>query len=214
MFEQIFERLYYVSRHAAAPFAEERERYLAECVRRGEARVTVKRKADELYWVAHKLHVYRDLHLTLDQVRAAALDCDWKDRERAYGRKLNRRSTREQFVDSARPWLRYLGYLPRLVAPIPFQVQLDQFCRWARDERGLTQATVKQYFKTIKLFLRWYGDLDRPLSNVQINDIDAYLAHGSDRGWCRITVSNTAAALRTFFRYGASQRWVPATLAR
>jgi len=106
MFEQIFERLYYVSRHAAAPFAEERERYLAECVRRGEARVTVKRKADELYWVAHKLHVYRDLHLTLDQVRAAALDCDWKDRERAYGRKLNRRSTREQFVDSARPWLR------------------------------------------------------------------------------------------------------------
>jgi len=110
MFHHIFYRRRTVARHAAAPYAEERERYLAESLRRGEARVTVKRKAEELYWVAYKLNVYRDLRLTLDQVRAAALDCDWKDRERAYGRKLNRRSTREQFVDSARRWLRYLGY--------------------------------------------------------------------------------------------------------
>jgi site-specific recombinase XerD len=99
-----------------------------------------------------------------------------------------------------------------VVAPIPFHARLEQFSRWAREERGFTQATVNQYFKTVKLFLRWYGTLDRPLSQVRISDIDAYLAHGGHRGWCRITVSNTATALRTFFRYGASEKWAPTTL--
>jgi site-specific recombinase XerD len=213
MFEQIFKRSYYVSRHATAPYAEERRQYLAECVHRGDARVTVRQKAEEVYWVACKLSVYGDLHVSLGQVRAAALDCDWKDRERACGHKLNRPAVRGGFVNSARCWLRFLGYLPRFEAPIPFYTQLEQFCRWAREERGFTEASVNQYFKCVKLFLRWYGNLDRPLSEILVNDIDAYLEHGSAKGWCRKTLSNMVAALRAFFRYGASQAWVRPMLA-
>lgn len=208
MFERIFKRSYYVAHHAAAPFPQERERYLAVCVRRGDAKEVVRQKAEELYWVACRLSVYSDLHVTLDQVRAAALDCDWRDRERACRRKLNRRATRTRFVQYARRWLRFLGCLRQCEAPIPFHARLEQFCRWGKEERGFTEATVNQYFKSIRLFLRWYGDLDRPLSEVNINDIDAYLVHGSAQGWCRKTVGNMVAALRAFFRYGASQGWV------
>ena len=213
MFEKIFRRRYYVARHASAPFAEERRRYLAECVRRGDARVVVRQKAEELYWVACRLSVYGNLHLTLDQVRAAALDCDWKDRECAGIRRLHLPATRMRFVKYAQRWLQFLGYLRQSEAPIPFQARLELFCRWVREERGFTAATVNQYFKCVRLFLRWYGDLDRPLSEVQLNDIDVYLAHGSAQGWCRKTVSNMVAALRAFFRYGASQGWVRPTLA-
>jgi site-specific recombinase XerD len=213
MFERIFRRRYYVARHAAAPYAEERQRYLAECVRRGDARVVVRQKAEELYWVACKLSVYGDLHVTLDQVRAAALDCDWRDREHACSRKLNPCATRTRFVKYAQRWLRFLGCLRQCEAPIPFHARLDQFCRWAREERGFTEATVNQYFKCVRLFLRWYGDLDRPLLKVQLNDIDAYLTQGGAQGWCRKTVSNMVAALRAFFRYGASQGWAQSTLA-
>lgn len=213
MFERIFKRDYYVARHAAAPFAEERQRYLAECARRGDAKEIVRQKAEELYWVAWRLSVYGDLHVTIDQVRAAALDCDWRDRERACSRKLNRRATRTRFVMYARGWLRFLGCLRQIEAPIPFRARLEQFCRWAKEERGFTEATVYQYLKSVRLFLRWYGGLDRPLSEVQLNDIDTYLTHGSARGWCRKTVSNMVAALRVFFRYGASQGWVRPTLA-
>jgi site-specific recombinase XerD len=213
MFEQIFKSPYHVARHAAAPYAEERRRYLTECARRGDTKVVVRQKAEELYWVACKLSVYGDLHVTLAQVRAAALDCDWRDRERACGRKLDRRAARTRFVEYAGRWLRFLGYLPRVEAPIPFQKQLEQFCRWAREERGFTGASVNQYFKSIKLFLRWYGDLTRPLSEVRINDVDRYLVQGGTKRWCRVTVSNMAGTLRTFFRYGASQGWVLPTLA-
>jgi integrase/recombinase XerD len=213
MFEKIFKRRYYIARHASAPFAEERERYLAECAHRGDARAIVRQKAEELYWVAWRLSVYGDLHVTLSQVRAAALDCDWRDRERACSRKLNRPATRARFVMYARGWLRFLGCLRQCEAPIPFHARLEQFCRWAKEERGFTEATVSQYVKCIRLFLRWYGDLQRPLSVVQLNDIDTYLTHGSVQGWCRKTVSNMVAALRAFFRYGASQGWVRPTLA-
>ena len=213
MFEQIFKRRYYVARHAAAPFAEQRQQYLAECIRRGDAKVVVRQKAEELYWVACRLSVYGDLHLTRDQIRAAALDCNWSDRERACNRKLNPMATRTRFVNFAQRWLGSLGYLRQCEAPIPCQAQLEQFCRWAREERGFTAATVNQYSKCVRLFLRWYGDLHRSLSEVQLSDIDAYLAHGGTRGWRRKTVSNMVAALKTFFRYGASQAWVSPRLA-
>jgi integrase/recombinase XerD len=213
MFEKLFQRPYWIARHSTAPYAEERERYLTACAQRGDSRWTLIRKAEEVYWVACRLSVYGDLHVTLDRVLAAAMDCDWKDRERACGRKLNRPLTRERFVHDAQRWLEYLGYLPRFVAPIPFQAQLERFCRWVSEERGLTEATVNQYCHCVKLFLQWYDDRGRSLSEVQIGDIDAYLAHGSAKGWCRITVSNVAGALRTFFGYGASQGWVCPTLA-
>jgi integrase/recombinase XerD len=213
VFEQIFKRRYYVSRHAAAPFAEERERYLAECIRRGDAKVVVRQKAEELYWVACRLSVYGDLHLTLEQIQAAALDCNWGDRERACSRRLNPRATRIRFVKFAQRWLGSLGYLRQCEAPIPFRAQLEQFCRWARDERGFTAATVNQYLKCVRLFLRWHGDRHRSLSELQLNDIDAYLAHGGTHGWCRKTVSNMVAALKAFLRYGASQAWVSPRLA-
>jgi hypothetical protein len=37
MFEQFFKRPSVVARHANAPFADERRRYLAECARRGDS---------------------------------------------------------------------------------------------------------------------------------------------------------------------------------
>jgi integrase/recombinase XerD len=211
MFEQLFRRSSVVARHESAPYADERRRYLSECARRGDSRSTLALKAEDLFWVARKLSVYPKLRVTIQQVRAVAHD--WRDRERACGRSLNTRFTRERFVHTARIWLRYLDYLPPPLDPVPFQPQLDAYCNWARDERGFTDATIKRYHNNIKLFLRWYGTLKRPLSAVQVNDVDAYLAHGSEHGWCRITVNNVAGGLRAFFRYCALQRWTSLELA-
>jgi site-specific recombinase XerD len=211
MFEQLFERPSAVARHANAPYADERRRYLAYCERRGDSRSTLLLKADDLLWVARKLSVYPDLRVTIQQVRAVARH--WNDRERACGRRLDSDFTRERFVQTARAWLRYLGYFPPPLEPIPFQSQLDEYCSWARNERGLSDATIKRYHHNIKRFLRWYGILERPLSVMRVNDVDAYLAQGSEQGWCRITVNNIAGALRAFCRYCALQRWTRLDLA-
>jgi hypothetical protein len=56
----------------------------------------------------------------------------------------------------------------------------------------LTEATVRQFYSQIKHFLCWYGVFERDLADVQVGDVDAYLARGSARGWCRITANNVA----------------------
>lgn len=211
MFEQLFKRPSVVARHANAPFADERRRYLTECARRGESRSTLLLKAEDLFWVAHKLRGYPTLQVTIQQVRAAAHD--WQERERACGHGLNTRFTCARFVQTARGWLHYLGYFPPTPEPIPFQPQLDEYCRWAKEERGFSDATTKRYHHTVGQFLRWYGTRGRPLSAVGPNDIDGYLAQGNGQAWSRITVNNVATALRAFFRYCALRRWTPLDLA-
>jgi integrase len=162
--------------------------------------------------VARKLSVYPDLRqVTMEDVRALA--DDWRSRERACGRALNTAFTRQRYMRLAAAWLRFLGHLKVPEEPIPFHAQLQQYCQWARDERGLTEATVRQFYSQIKHFLCWYGVFERDLADVQVGDVDAYLARGSARGWCRITVNNVAVGLRAFFRYCSQRQWTRAHLA-
>jgi site-specific recombinase XerD len=211
MFAQLFVRPSVVARYVNAPYPEERRRYLVYCAQRGDSRSTLLLKARELLWVARKLSVYPDLDVTIDQVRAVA--GSWGERERACGQQLTSRWTTRRFVDVAGAWLRHLGYLRRPVAPIPFHGQLVEYGQWATHERGLRETTIALHHRTVADFFRWYGARGQPLAAVQVTDIDAYLARGSDHGWCRVTVHNVAAALRAFFRYGADRGWVPRSLA-
>lgn len=208
MFDQLFRRPWVIARHLGAPFAEERAQYLTDCARRGDTRKTLLLKARELLWVARKLSAYSDLQqVTAEQLRAAA--CGWKERERAWGRKLAARWTRQRFIDVASAWLRSRGGLRQAVRPIPFQAQLNEYCGWAERERGLRETTIAHWRGNLERFLGWYGLLGRPLSELQLKDVDAYLAHGSDQlHWRRVTLHGICVALRAFLRYGAEHGWI------
>jgi site-specific recombinase XerD len=206
MFNQLFKCPATIRRHLKAPYAQERQQYLAARARQGNTRSTLLFTALDLLWVSRKLSIYPDLRtVTMEQVRAVA--DDWKKRERACGRPLNKAFTRQRYLRLAASWLRFLGHLRAPTQPVPFELRLQQYCRWAREERGLSEATVKQFFSQIRHFLQWYGTLGRDLADVQASDVDSYLAHGGARGWCRITVNNVATALRAFFRYCTQRHW-------
>jgi integrase/recombinase XerD len=206
MFNQIFERPATIRRHLEAPYAQERQQYLSARARQGNTRSTLQFTAQDLLWVACKLSIYPDLRaVTMEQVCAVA--DDWKKRERACGRPLNQAFTRQRYLRLAASWLRFLGHLHTPTQAILFGHRLQEFCRWAREERGLSEATVKQFSSQIRHFLQWYGSLGRDFADVQVSDIDTYLAHGGAHGWSRITVSNVATALRAFFRYCTQQHW-------
>lgn len=211
MFDRLFSRPWVVSRHAKAPFAEERIRYLAYCEQRGDTRATLLLKARELLWIARRLRKYPDLDVSMAQLWG--LTGHWRDRECACGQRLNKQWSRRRFIHVATAWLRYLGYLRKPEAPIPFQARMEEFCLWALHERGLSPTTIEASRRQITQFLRWYGELEQPLEQIRATDIDAYLADGHHRGWSRITVHNVAGALRAFFRYGAQQGWCTVNLA-
>ncbi|MCI0352107.1 MAG: site-specific integrase [Acidobacteriales bacterium] len=163
------------------------------------------RKAEQLLWIAGQLSRYPDLHVTIDQIRA--LVSDYSDGQNIGGPKLHLLATRKRLFGTACAWLRHLGYLREPVEQIPFGSRLDEYCNWARQERGLSPASIGRFHRTIRQFLRWYGPLGRPLSAIHANDIDAYLAFGSGQGWVRVTIRNVVDALRAFFRFGAEQGW-------
>jgi integrase/recombinase XerD len=211
MFDQLFTRASTVARHATAPFAEERIRYLEYCRQRGDSLAWQLRKADHLLWIARKLSKHPDLQVTIDQIRAVVGDCS--DGENTAGPKLHLLSTRKRLIGNACAWLRYLGQLREPVEQIPFGSRLDEYCEWAKQERGLSDASIDRFGRTIRQFLRWYGPLGRPLSGIHANDVDAYLAFGSGQGWARVTIRNVVDALRAFFRFGAHQGWCPPHLA-
>lgn len=211
MFDQLFSRRSTRSKHAGAPFAEERSRYLEHCTERGDSCWTVLRKAHDLLWFCLQLNGRIDLNLSIEQVRA--LVHDGADREDLRGPRLALASTRIRLIGHACAWLRYLGSFRESIELIPYGSRLDEYRNWASRERGLTEASIDRFGRSITAFLRWFAALDRPLDSVNINDVDAYLAVGNDRGWTRVTQCNVVYALRAFFRYGAQQRWCSPRLA-
>lgn len=206
MFDLLFKRPATVRRHLEAPYVQERQQYLAEQARQGNTHSTLQFTAQDLLWIACKLSIYPDLRtVTMEQVRARA--DDWKKRERACGRSLNKACTRQRYLRLAASWLRFLGHLHAPAQPIPFEPRLQEYCRWAKEERGLSEATVKQFSSQIGHFLRWYGTLGRDLAEVRVGDVDTYLAQGGAYGWSRITMNNVATALRAFFHYCTQRHW-------
>lgn len=211
MFETLFQRPSIIARHQNAPFATERASYLTHCTEQGYSRATLLYKARELIWVARKLSVYPDLRLTFEQVDAVAKD--WDARQCSCGQRLSEYWVRRRFIEVARPWLRFLGYWHQPVEPIPFAEQLEAHAEWMSIDRGLADTTIERHRGYIGQFLRWYGARRSTLGEIQLADIDTFLAEGGDKGWCRISVSNMATALRAFFRYGATRGWHPKGLA-
>jgi integrase/recombinase XerD len=209
MFDRLFTRASTVAQHTTAPYAEERARYLQYCERRGDSRSTILCKAHDLLWISRKLSD-RDLPSTIDQVREVVIG---EDPQRTNGPHLDLLPTRRRLTGHACAWLRYLGYLREPDEQTPFGSRVGEYCEWARQQRGLTADSVRQFRGTIRRFLRWFGLLGRPLSSLHVRDIDAYLAFGSAQGWARVTIRNTVEALRAFFRYGAQQGWTRAHLA-
>jgi integrase/recombinase XerD len=85
--------------------------------------------------------------------------------------------------------------------------QLEEYCRWALEERGFTTATVQQSRWHMTYFLTWCTSRGRGVADVTINDIDAYFVAQSRRRWCRRTINTVAKILRMFFRFAAKQNW-------
>jgi integrase/recombinase XerD len=211
MFEELHLCAYGVARHRNAPFADERARYLSYCADRGDALATLQSKANRLVYIARWLSACPNLEAAIEQLKAIAHCRD--DREYAAIQRLNTRWTQERFIRFARPWLRFLGWWREPVVRLPFQEQLEQHSHWMRTERGMTEMTIGSQQRYVTQFLRWYGAKGRPLPEVQVIDIDLYLAEGGATRWCRRSVWDVATALRAFFRYGATQGWCPLHLA-
>lgn len=205
MFQRLLSAATALRRHRDAPFAVERERYLQHCFDLGATRAALRVKSNELLWAAQLFSADALRGVDTEQLQVIA------DRRTSVHKG---RTTGRRFIEITRPWLRFLGWWREPEVVFEFQADLDQYCRWMSDERGFSDMTVTDWRGRMRLFLQWCSATGRELRRLHPSDIDRYFIEEGSQRWSRVSVSNTAAALRIFLRYAATQGWCDPRLAQ
>jgi integrase len=182
--------------HDDAPFADERNRYLRYCAERGATSASIKIKRNELLWIATRLRPD-----TCEGIGIEALQRIANERQSLHGAVTAAR----RVIDIGRPWLRFLGWWREPTILLQCQGQLDRYVTWMRDERGFTLSSVEQWSRIIGRFLGWCERTNRQLGGLCVEDIDAYFVTQGTERWSRVSMANTASALRGFLRFSAMQ---------
>jgi len=174
MFEKLFGKASAVIHHQAAPYAAERERYLAHCVQKGYKPKHVKRIAAVLLAVVHEMRDCADLKIDEQQLQAITVRAARMHRK--YSRAANIRDFHTLFVREARRWLRFLGRFQETnIQPLRFADRLEDFTAWMEHERGLSPYTIDTRRRYGESFLRWFEERQRPFSSICVKDVDQYL---------------------------------------
>ena len=110
------------------------------------------------------------------------------------------RSVAEGMIEFALPGWRRVN--PRSKPAVPFSASAPGFWGFIRDERGLSEATVRQY-------VHWLRRFEEYLQRVGCGDLaalsppllSAFVTEIAVRGYAAYTVSTLVGVLRTFLRY-------------
>ena len=203
MFDSLFKYPAVVSRHREAPFANERESYLAHRAKDGASLATLHRFARELLVVVREMDL-QPTTISVDAIESAAVR--WSCRQKRRGRAGTLCWSRSLFVQVAQDWLRFLGRLQEAeVNLVCYAAMIQDFTRFLRAERGLSAATIRNYEWYVDKFLGWLNALGRALATTSVLDVDAFIAQ--HHNWSRVTSACCAKSLRSFFRHAARHRW-------
>ena len=207
MFEAIFTRRCAIVRHERGPMAAERCRYLIHLKERGLSKKTLYERAEYVFWVARRLKLTPDTHLSLNQINAVTKR--WTCRRRPpHGRAKQSVWTREVFRIVARDWLRFMN---RLIPPAPwsnpYAAFVQEFSDYMQNGRGLSERTIGNRCWFVRKFLDRIVKGGQKFSTLKLKHIDEVLAWQGSQGYTRIAVSSYARALRAFFKYCESRGW-------
>lgn len=208
MFESLFVRPYRIKAHREAPLGEHRLRYLQHLKDAGAKRSTLRRHANDQLSLLRLLDLREGDRVSVSQIEAAA--ADWS---RPAGRRCHHWASPKvttRFVGHAIGWLRFLGWLEEtaVAARHLHGPDIATYEAWLRSERGLSEATIRDYRDAADQFFDWLATNDIPLASVTINDIDGAIAAKAARGTCgRRTVHDYAQRLRAFLRFAGDRGW-------
>jgi site-specific recombinase XerD len=206
IFDVLFHYPGVLARHRHGPAAQARERYLTHCADQGAARETLLRTARELLAIAQRLDPTTDRLISLQEAEAAA--GRWSRHQQRRGRIGGPKGSRHYFLQMALSWLRFLGRLEaREPQAPPFAGRLEHFAACMREQRGLSEHTIRHRCWYARQFLAWLTGRNRSLAELTLPEVDAFLRLKAAQGWGRVSLATAAQALRAFFRHAEAQSW-------
>jgi site-specific recombinase XerD len=160
--------------------------------------------ASELLLVSHQIDISGDRLIDPQEIKLASEH--WTRIQMDRMRIRDPKYCRKWFVETATSWLRFLGRLAPTSEPkAPLAELIDDFSGYMNEERGLSPRTIKSRCWHVQTFGAWLDAQGLILCDINLDQIDRFLASKSSQGWSRVSVATMAAALRSFFKRMAMQ---------
>ncbi len=205
MFERWLVGAKALARHKSAPLAESRARFLEHLETCGMAKTNIRSVAAYLLHIIAILRLSEWRNVTLEELNVGA--AEWCANRSAYSGHPARRLSAPFFMWASKKWLKFEG---RLVVPekppMRFAAEIADFTERMRVELGLSPVTIHERMLRATEFLRWFSCKNKSLSEIQLQDVDAYLSEKS-KHWKTITFIGECHFLKAFFRHAHHRGW-------
>lgn len=210
MFETLFKHPSVLARHRDGPAADERHRFLIHRANEGLSRSTLLRIARDLLVIAKNVDVTK----VIGSQTLVVATGKWARRQQHRHLGHGPRRSRELFLQLGPSWLRFLGRLQEArPTASPFTDLIEDFAHYMREERGLSEATIRGRCWHAEKLLAWLMGQNRCLAEVSVRDVDGFLSWKGDHDWGRVSVATSAKALRSFFRHAEMRGWCAGSIA-
>ena len=207
MFEELFSVPHTIERYRTAALVEDRLRYLQHLKDTGARRRTLRDNAVNQLSLVRLLQLKDGDRVSVRQVELAA--AKWS---RPGGRRWKRAASfksKSKFTHHALQWLRFLGSLdePYSVRH-PHSDEVAAYEKWMREDRGLSEDTIRTQRFNVNIFFDWLATGETPLASVKVTDIDSAIAARHAQGTCnRRTMHDYARHLKSFIRFAEDRSW-------
>ncbi len=211
MFERWLTGTKALARHRSASLAPSRARFLEHLQDRGMACGNLRSVAGYLLQIVAVLRLSEWRDVTLQELQVAA--SEWSNNRRLYSGHPARHLSAPFFMWVSKKWLSFEG---RLVMPekpkVWFAAEIADYTDRMKVELGLSPITTHERMLRATEFLRWFSHKSHILGEVQLQDVDAYLAEKS-KHWKTITFIGECHFLKAFFRHAHHRGWCGKNLA-
>ena len=213
MFEELFERPHTIAKYQSAPHYADRVRYLAHVAAAGAKRRTLYRIANHQLKLVRLLDLQKDETVTVSRVVAVAEASSYS--EGYSGSQRTRSAACRDFLGHALRWLRFLDRVAEPAEPChPYAAEIAAFAVWMRDERGLSEGTIRSRCQAVADSLNGLAPRRVPLGAIGITDVDEALSAKIAGGtYQRATINNHARYLRAFLRFAEDRGYCRSGLA-
>jgi len=210
MYEKLFKYPGVLSRHQEAPFFRERESYLSQRGMDGAAPTTLRRIARELLVIVREMELSSTI-VSVEAIESAAEQ--WARHQRRRHRANKTQWSRGLFIQVAQDWLRFLGRLQEPTAKaVSYGPLIEEFAIFLHRDRGLSDATVRNYVWYAERFLGWLDERTNALAGASVVDVDAFIGQYREQ-WSRVSCASCAKSLRAFFRHAERHGWCTSGIA-
>jgi integrase len=206
MFEQIFKLPSAIARHREGPLAKERANYLAHLASRGASRSLLRQTEFYMLAAARRMKLDETSQLSPEQIVAAARSWANRRQRKSYTGSIS--GQKERFQSVVTSWFGFLRHLQRPEpAPERFAAQVQDFEQCMRNERGLSEETIREYCQIVRKFLNHSIVGSAPLRALQVRHVEEYLIQIGVRGCTQVYIRFHVCALRAFFRHAERRGW-------